>query len=129
MARDPQIDARLMRWADAVTVGDGSGYPSVCVLDPDWSPPSPGQTPTMKVSMGGHDVRATHRAISLLSMRQRNTVVVHYVIKGSVASQAEQLECAPDTVHQRVEQVHAALARILAEEFCNNQQAGQNPAT
>jgi len=34
MARDMKIELRLLRWAAAVTVGDGSGFPTMSVLHP-----------------------------------------------------------------------------------------------
>lgn len=112
MARDPSIEARLQRWAEYVTVGDGSGYPAMSVLHPQWQPPTPGQTPTLKVSAGS-DVRETHRAIGQLSQRLANTVVMHYVIKGPIEEQARRLECAVQTVYMRIDQVHQRLARAL----------------
>ena len=45
-ARDERIEARLQRWARWVTVGDGSGFPTMSVLHREWTPPSPGTTPT-----------------------------------------------------------------------------------
>lgn len=114
MARDPAIDARLQRWAEWLNSGDGSGYAAVNTLHPNWSPPTPGSRPTMKVH-GGSDVRHTHRAIERLSLRLKNAVVVHYVIKGTIEHQAQLLDCEARTVHGRVERAHAAL-RV---EFCN----------
>lgn len=122
MARDAAIEARLLRWAEAVTIGDASGYASVCTLHESWSPPQAGQRPTLKVGVAS-DVRETHRAIGQLSLRLRNAVVVHYVIKGPVSRQAELMECAPDTVRDRVARAHQALLGIL-QEFCNIPEAG-----
>lgn len=112
MARDPRMEERLLRWAAAVTVGDGSGYPVMSVLHSEWQPPSPGVTPTLKVSPH-NDARETHRAIGRLSLRLSNTLVVHYVLKLTVADQAERLQCAECTVHQRVEVAHRLLAGLL----------------
>jgi DNA-directed RNA polymerase specialized sigma24 family protein len=127
-ARIDWVEQRLMRWALAVTQGlDGSGYPAVNVLDSSWSPPTPGQTPTLKVAASGDDVMGTHRALAQLSMRARNTVAVHYCMRLPLAEQAERLECAVQTVHQRVVAVHRDLARILGEsqkEFCNKEKVG-----
>lgn len=121
MARDAAIEARLQRWAQAVTVGDGSGYPSVSVLHKDWLPPSPGVTPTLKVSAASSDVRETHRAIGRLSQRLANTLVVHYCLKGPIDEQAARLGCVRQTVYERVESAHKQLAALLAERsFCNN---------
>ena len=114
MARNPDIESRLQRWAVAVTVGDGSGYPVMSVLHHEWQPPSPGITPTMKT--GGHhsDARETHAALRLLSQRLQNTVAVHYCMKLPVENQAQRLGCAVATVHGRIEVVHRMLPGILA---------------
>ena len=118
MARDAVIEARLQRWGAWVSVGDGSGFPVMSVLHPEWQPPSPGVTPTMKVGQAT-DVRQTHRAIAQLSQRLANTLVVHYCLKLPVAAQADRLQCAEGTVHARVEEAHRQLAAILAPIFCN----------
>lgn len=123
MARDPKIEERLQRWAQAVTVGDGNGYPAMSMLHPQWQPPAPGQSPTMKVATGS-DAKQTHRCIEQLSQRLRNTVVVHYVIKGTLAEQAARLECAEVTVHARVEEAHRRLAVLLAGSYCNIEEVG-----
>ena len=112
MPRDDRIEERLQRWAQWVQVGDGSGYPVTSVLHPSWSPPSPGITPTLKVSAGS-DVRETHFLVRILPMKLRNAVVVHYCIKGTLAEQGVRLDCAPDTVLGRVERAHQALLQRL----------------
>lgn len=114
MARDERMDARLWRWAQAVTVGDGSGYSSVSPLHPNWSPPTPGMRPTLKVSGASSDAAATHAAVRELSLRLRNTVVVHYCLRLPIAEQAGRLECAESTVHQRIDEAHRRLAALLA---------------
>lgn len=114
-----QIQARLQRWAQAVTIGDGSGYASVCTLSEDWSPPTPGQAPMMKTASAS-EVKETHRAIGRLHIKLRNAIVVRYIFGGSIEEQAARMECAPETVRDRVERAHAALLR----EFCNNPEAG-----
>lgn len=125
MARDPQIEARLQRWAQWVTVGDGSGFPVKSVLHPEWSPPSGGITPTMKTA-AATDVRATHRALAGLmqrgeiSLRLGNTVVVHYCKRLSLSDQAAALGCSVDAIHDRIERVH----RLLMREFCNIHETG-----
>jgi DNA-directed RNA polymerase specialized sigma24 family protein len=114
MARDLDIEARLQRWADYVTVGDGSGYPAMSVLHPSWQPPAPGQAPTLKVAPSS-DARQTHRAIGMLSQRLANTVAVHYCMRLPVAQQAQRLGCEERTVHQRIEHAHRELRRILLD--------------
>ena len=119
MARDRLIEARLQRWAQWLNVGDGSGYPVISVLHPEWQPPSPGITPTMK-SVAGGDERSTHRAVARMSQRLANTLVVHYVMRLPVATQAERLGCTEGTVHARVDLAH----RMLAEQFPSEATAG-----
>lgn len=113
MARDAVIEARLQRWAQYVSVGDGSGFPVMSVLHPQWQPPTPGTTPTLKVARVS-DVRETHRAIGTLSQRLANTLVVHYCLRLSVAEQAQRLDCAVRTVHERIDTAHRLLRGILA---------------
>lgn len=122
MALNPAMEARLQRWAEAVTIGDASGYATVCTLHESWSPPAAGQRPSLKVSATS-DVRETHQAIGMLSVRLRNAVVVRYCFGGTLAEQAQRLECQPDTVLDRVERAHRALAAVL-QGFCNIQQPG-----
>ncbi len=115
MAQIDWVHAALQRWAAAVGEGkDGSGFPTMSVLHPNWSPPAPGQTPTLKAVRGASDVRATHAALALLTVRQRNTVVVHYCRRLSLAEQGQMLGCEPDTVTKRIGVIHRNLARVLA---------------
>jgi DNA-directed RNA polymerase specialized sigma24 family protein len=85
------------------------------VIHREWTPPSPGTTPTLKVS-GSSDVRQTHRALEQLSVRLRNTVVVHYCHRVPLAEQARRLECAESTVQQRVALVHRLLRARLDQD-------------
>ena len=87
MSHGTAIEARLQRWAEAVTIGDASGYATVCTLHESWSPPAAGQRPTLKVSAAS-DVRETHRAIGQLSLRLRNAIVVRYCFGGTIEEQA-----------------------------------------
>jgi DNA-directed RNA polymerase specialized sigma24 family protein len=109
MARDAAVEARLLRWAEWVTVGDGSGYATVSVLHEQWSPPTPGRRPSIKVSPGSAQVRDTHQAIGRLTARQRDTVVVHYVKRGGIAHQAAVLGCSEATLHARIATIHRCL--------------------
>lgn len=112
MARIDWVEQRLQAWASWLTVGDGSGYPAVGVLSPDWSPPSPGTTPTLKVAAPS-SARKTHAAVRQLSDRLQATLLLHYVLRPPIAEQAARLGCQPDTVHARIEAVHARLAVVL----------------
>lgn len=68
----------------------------------------------MKVAVGSDHVhRQTHAAVSALSMRLANTVVVHYLLRLSLAEQAERLSCQVSTVHARLEQAHREIAQHL----------------
>ena len=117
MAKIGWVDEALQRWAAVVVEGkDGSGFPTMSVLHEDWSPPTPGQTPTMKVVRGTGDVRRVHAAVAQLSLRERNTVVLHYCRRMSLAEQGAELGCQAETVAKRIEVIHRALARWLAEE-------------
>ena len=82
--RDEAMHVRLVEWAQWRRVGDGSGYPTMSVLHEDWSPPSPGVTPTMKVSTSV-SVHVTHRAMASWSGRMRNTIAVHYLANLPIA--------------------------------------------
>lgn len=113
MSRLGVIEARLLRWAEAVTVGDGSGYPSMSVLHENWSPPGGGVTPTMKAAPARSDAAQTHRAIGHLSVRLQNTLVVHYCLRLPMAEQAARLQCGERTVRARIELAHRKLAALL----------------
>ena len=112
MARIEWVEQRLLAWAAWLTVGDGNGYPALSVLHEDWSPPSPGTTPTMKVGVP-QSARQTHAAVLQLSERMQKTLRVHYVQRLPLADQAEWLGCQPGTVYARVEAAHAALAAVM----------------
>lgn len=127
MARDTAMEARLQRWAQGVTVGDGSGYPVMAVIHPNWSPPSPGVLPSLKTSPAS-DVRQTHRAIGRLSARLQDTVVMHYCMRPSMAEQAERLGCTVDTVHDRIERAHRQLRALLDDEPAGAVLATESPS-
>lgn len=123
--RDEDIEARLQSWAQAVTVGDGSGYPSMSVIHPNWMPPTKGSTPAIKLARGGADVHATHRAIGRLSAKQRDAVCLHYAMRLSAALHAERAGCDERTVRKRLESARNALRAIWAEgSSCNIPQVG-----
>ena len=114
MARIPEIEARLQRWAQGLTCGDGNGYPAMNVICIDWMPPTPGTTPTMKVHAAS-DVRATHQAVLQLPDKMRATVAAVYLLHMSAADAALVLECQADTVLDRVERAHRALRDIIED--------------
>lgn len=115
MARDAEMDRRLWLWAERLKVGDGSGYPVKSTLHPDWSPPSPGITPTMKVSPGkGRD--CIGRLVAKLPDSLVATLVAKYVVRLSDGDAALALGCAPPTVAARVERAHRELHLLDARE-------------
>jgi hypothetical protein len=118
MARDLAMHQRLLDWGQMVTVGDGSGYPTMSVLHKEWQPPSQGITPSMKTSAPS-SARQTHRAIALWSVRMRNTVSVHYCTSLPVAQQAVYLKCNVRTVYARIEESHRMLRTWLTEQARN----------
>jgi hypothetical protein len=133
--RYPEIEQRLLRWAQGITAGNGSGYPTMSVIHPEWSPPSPGVMPTLKTAASS-DVRQTHRAVLKLSDRLQATLVVHYIKRLPIAEQARALDCEERTIHARVDRAHVLLHQMLVERsllevvreaargFCNMHESG-----
>lgn len=116
---DDQIEARLQRWAQAVTVGDGSGYPSMSVIHPNWMPPTKGSRPMLKTAQGGADVQATHRAIGRLSVKQRDAICLHYAYRLTCAQHADRAGCAERTVRDRLDAARRHLAAMWQDGgFC-----------
>lgn len=120
MARIDWVDRALREWAQHVIAGDGSGYPMKSTLHPQWSIPRAGSTPTLKAACPS-TARQTHRAIATLSMRLRNTLIVHYVLSLPTVEQCERLSqieqrgellCAR-AVELRIERAHHLLAGVL----------------
>lgn len=111
---DAGVEQALKDWAHWVMSGrTADGFPRCNVLDKSWLPPTPGSTPTMKVSrFRDARERDTHQAIGRLSLKLANTVVVHYCYRLSVIDQCERLGCATSTLHQRLA---VARDRVRAE--------------
>lgn len=124
MARDDAMHQRLLEWAAWVTVGDGSGYPSMSVLHESWTPPTPGTTPTMKVCAPS-SARQTHRIMAGWSVRQRNTVALYYCTQLPVAEQALRLECGERTVYERIDVAHRLLRQALQDRSTISPHAGK----
>jgi len=118
MARIDWVDRRLREWAQWLMVGDGSGYSAMNPLHPEWSPPTPGTTPTMKVAAPS-SARQTNLVVRRLSDRLHATLLLHYCTNLSVADQAARLNCQAATVDQRIRTAHAKLARMLSEVLRN----------
>jgi DNA-directed RNA polymerase specialized sigma24 family protein len=114
MARDDAMHQRLRAWAQWRVVGDGSGYPVMSVLHKDWSPPSPGITPTLKASSVSMEVRQTDRVVQRMSERMRETLLLVYGFPSlSMWEMAARLGVAERTVTERVEAGQAALREAL----------------
>lgn len=116
MARDAGIERALVEWGQWLKVGDGSGYATKCVLHAQWSPPTAGQTPTMKVGTSSAAVRRTHAAVLTLSERLQETLLVHYVMVLPPAEQALRLQCQPETIGERIRTAHRLLLAALSNE-------------
>lgn len=114
MARIEEMDRMLWLWAERLEVGDGSGYPTKCTIHPDWSPPSPGITPTMKVSSARRD--GLGALVERLPDSLRATVVARYLLRMSDADAAAALGCAQPTVGQRITRAQQLLAAMADEE-------------
>jgi DNA-directed RNA polymerase specialized sigma24 family protein len=113
MARIELIEHRLREWAHWLTTGnDGSGYSALNVLHPEWSPPTPGTTPTLKTAAPSR-ARETHAAVEQLSQRLANTLVVYYCKRKSIDAMADELGCQENTLHARIDNAHRQLALIL----------------
>lgn len=122
MARIDWVEARLQRWAEACTVGDGSGYATMSVLHPNWSPPSGGQAPSLKVARAT-DALETARAVDQLSLKLHQAVIVHYCKRGPIWQQCDELDCSERTLHDRIAAAHVRLAELfeMTESFCKSQ--------
>jgi DNA-directed RNA polymerase specialized sigma24 family protein len=105
---------RLQAWAQWRMVGDGSGYPVMSVLHPNWSPPAPGTTPTMKTSRAPLEVRETDRVVARMSERMQKTLLLVYGLPAlTQAERARRLGVAERTVVERVEAAQGVLRRAL----------------
>lgn len=110
-----QMERRLVEWAHWLTLGgNGDGFAAINVLHESWSPPTPGTLPTLKVGQSDAKARQMHKAIQGLSQRLQVTLVVHYCKRMSVADQAEVLQCAQPTVHERVRDAKRRLGAVLS---------------
>lgn len=110
------METRLQAWV-CWRQGGGrvDGYPTKSVLHASWSPPSAGMTPSMQVvhSRGCHDERALDRAVSGLSIRLQDTLVVVYLMRAPVAEQVARLACQASTVRARVGEAKRLLGLML----------------
>lgn len=113
MARIEEVDKLLWLWAERLKVGDGSGYPTKCTIHPDWSPPSPGITPTMKVSSTRRD--QVGALVERLPDSLKATVAARYLLRMSDAEAAAALDCAVATVGQRIARAQQLLAGMAEE--------------
>ena len=111
------IHGRLLSWAQWLTTGGTAvGYPTTNVLHQNWMPPTPGGTPTLRSSPASSGAqRETHRCIGALTLRLSNTLVVHYIYRGSLAEQACRLGCQPSTVAARVAEARRLIGLMLVQ--------------
>lgn len=117
---EPTADAmerRLQHWAAWLCCGKtaSAGFPCTNVLHPSWMPPTPGSRPTPKVGrQSDRQEIATHHAVGQLPIRLRNTLVVVYVQKLSVADREINLDCQASTIRARVAAAKTALVGLLS---------------
>lgn len=115
MSDADQMESRLREWAGWLTAGGcGDGYAAVNVLSQDWSPPTPGMRPSLKVGRSDRRERAVHAAVVQLSTTLQATLVVHYCKRLTVADQAKLLQCGLSTVNTRVREAKVKIAALLA---------------
>jgi DNA-directed RNA polymerase specialized sigma24 family protein len=116
MARDEAMHRLLLEWAQWVMVGNGSGFPSMSVLHPNWSPPSPGTTPAFKTSGASAELLRVHRIVCAMSERMRQTVWLVYCYRNlGPVEVARRLCVAEGTVHKRIELAHRVLLAKLSQ--------------
>ena len=129
------MQQRLCEWGAWMTrSGGGDGYPMTSVLHPSWTPPAPGQTPTLRAGGGSrdHQPRELHRLIQTLSGRLQATLIAVYVKRMPIAELVRALECQASTVRARIGEAKRQLAMLLAAAHGHDQRAGgftsyQNP--
>lgn len=110
------VEQRLLEWAAWMGAGRlAQGYPTRSPLHMGWLPPGPGGMPVMRVAKTARDVREreTDRCVRALSIRLQDTLVVRYLQRHPVATQADLLECQVSTVHARVAEAKRLIARML----------------
>lgn len=115
-ARWDDIDARLRRWAEWLSGGDGSGYPARNILDPSWMPPDGQPRGSIMHSAPPTDAGETHAIImadGYLSDTRRATLSAVYLLRMTHTQAAVVLDCSPRTVADRIERIQAALAATL----------------
>jgi len=111
------IDVRLREWAQWVSTGGASGgFPSVNVLHSSWHPgTSVGRLPVMQSGSRHERERRTHEAIAALSVRLSDTLVQHYVKRGTCDQQAQALGCKLSTLHARLRQARHQVGEWLKQ--------------
>lgn len=110
------MESRLQRWAEWCDVGEiCGGYSAINPISDDWSPPTPGRTPTPRVWRPS-DARETEQAVRRLSQRLQDTLACVYVRRMRPAEAAQWLDCTPETVPQRVRDAKCRIAAALAQD-------------
>jgi len=116
MARDPNIERRLVNWARWMDgAGDvGLGYGSASIwnrVKVDCSPNRQSVIPTNAV-----EAEQTDRAIKSLPPELIETVHLHYLGRGStIAAVAVVLGCAVSTVHWRIKDAHRRITVWISD--------------
>lgn len=99
------MERRLREWGSWLAAGCSTtgGYPTKSVLHPEWSPPSSGSRPAMKVAtVRDNRERAVHAVVCAMSHRLQQTLIVQYVINVSLEERLTRLGCGKATLYARV---------------------------
>lgn len=112
------IDGMLQRWAARVTVGKGSGFPTMSALHPNWQPPAPGQTPTPRTCATDDEseARLVHGFVARLPERLFAAVVAYYLLRGTQPQKAEAAQCSVRTMIDRVQRAQRTIKAYLEGE-------------
>jgi DNA-directed RNA polymerase specialized sigma24 family protein len=110
-----RVDARLREWAQwASTGGRSVGFPVINVLHSNWQPGrGMGRLPATHSGARHERERQTHEAIQTLSVRLQDTLVVHYVKRGTCEQQASALGCKLSTLHARLREARHQVGEWL----------------
>jgi DNA-directed RNA polymerase specialized sigma24 family protein len=109
-------EALLMEWAAWLRgSGERAGYSSMSPLHVDWSPPSPGTTPTLRTVRGtASSGPAVHRAVLAMSVRAQQTLLLHYVLRRTDEAAAAELGCGASTVRARLVAARRAVVQAVS---------------
>lgn len=111
------IEAKLQAWAAwRRSGGAADGYPRKSVLHPSWSPPAPGQLPSMPMPRRDSGIEGLmDEAVASLSVRLQDTLTAVYIMRAPVVEQVALLGCQESTVRARVADAKRRIGRWFLE--------------